>query len=95
MKQYIKPLSEFINEADYPQRQVATTATGAKSDDETIEVEPQDPVQAFGVWAQTFGDTNSPSGWADPLIAQAKLYGMTPQEYIAYYGSRSEQDTGA
>jgi hypothetical protein len=95
MKQYIKPLSEFITEADSPKRQVATTVTGAESEEGTVEIQPQDPVQNFGVWAQTFGDTNSPSGYADPIIAQSKLYGMTPQEYIAYYGSRSEQDTGA
>ena len=95
MKNHVKNLEEFVSERENPKEPVATTKTVANSNDEIVKLQVQDPVQAFGVWNQTFGDTNSPSGWADPIIAQAAIYGMTPQEYIAYYGSQNSGDPGA
>ncbi len=87
MKKYVKDLSQFISEDLAPMTPVAHTVTGAKSNDEIVPLQVQDPVHSFGVWNQTFAGSNrSNSTYADQLIAQAALYGMTPEEYLQTYG---------
>lgn len=72
---------------------VATTATGAPSEDDLIPLQQQDPIHSFGVWNQTFGGSNSSnSTYADQLTAQALLYGMSPEEYLQTYGRAQEGD---
>lgn len=87
MKKHVKDLQQFIAEDLAPMTPVAHTSTGAKSEDEIITLQVQDPVHSFGVWNQTFGGSNSSnSTYADQLTAQAALYGMTPEEYLQTYG---------
>ena len=93
MKNHVKSLNEFVNEREEPKEPVAVTQTTAPSKDELIPLQVQDPVHSFGVWNQTFGGNNSSnSTYADQILAQAAIYGMTPEEYIAYYGFPSEAD---
>lgn len=91
MKKYVKDLEQFVNEDLAPMTPVAHTVTGSDSNDEVIPLQVQDPVHSFGVWNQTFAGSNrSNSTYADQIIAQAAIYGMTPEEYLATYGRSTE-----
>ena len=69
---------------------VPTTSTGADSEDEIIPLAQQSPVLNFGTWAQNITNVQPNNSYPDALLAQAAMHGMTPQEYLAYYGHSTD-----
>ena len=96
MKNHIKSLENFIAEAVKVHSTangtagIPTTSTGADSDDEIIPLAKQDPVLNFGTWAQNATNPQPNNAYPDALLAQAAMHGMTPEEYLAYYGRSTD-----
>jgi hypothetical protein len=96
MKQYVKTIENFINEAIKVHSTangtagVPTTSTGADSEDEIIQLQTQAPVLNFGTWAQNTTNVQPNNSYPDALLAKAAMHGMTPQEYLAYYGHSTD-----
>jgi hypothetical protein len=97
MKNHVKSLENFINEAAIKVHSTAngtaaipTTSTGADSEDEIIPLAKQAPVLNFGTWAQNITNVQPNNAYPDALLAQAAMHGMTPQEYLAYYGHSTD-----
>jgi hypothetical protein len=98
MKKHVKSLNEFVsgvynqNPIDVAHSGVAvpTTNTGAQSNDEVETLVQFSPVQQYGQWATSAISSQPSNTYPDSLLAQAAMHGMTPQEYLAYYGRDTE-----
>lgn len=96
MKNHVKSLETFIGEAVKIHSTangtagVPTTSTGADSEDQIIPLAKQAPVLNFGIWAQNAINVQPNNAYPDALLAQAAMHGMTPQEYLAYYGHSTD-----
>lgn len=85
-----KLAAKKLDEAVLTTQGVATTATGAPSEDEVVGISSQTPVLNYGLWVQNMPGTVGNNTYPDPLIAQAAINGMTPQEYLATHGRDTE-----
>lgn len=99
MKKHVKIYEEFVNEIAYNQNPISiqhpgvgmpSMSRGADSEDEIIPLAQQDPVLQFGVWAQSATGVQPNGEYPDILLAQARLHGMSPEEYLAHYGRDTE-----